>query len=333
MGRRFALIFATLGLLPGPTLAQDQSEADWPSVRLGGVDACDATAGVGLATYEFLSANPRHSKFILADICVDVEAGWLVGPETFEDLTLVQSFGDQGAQFEVIADGPTTIDRRGLTRSVVFTGLEEADEGMPIDVLAQFAGWMPGSRVALMPGTDLWSMNGYLFGPASRDPLPEGLWIAAVNAHYKSRLQGNEGVDGDVSAFNTTFHIFERTAEGFVLERSLMGAEPVHLGLQFGDAGEVAGGLTVEARNTRLVAARAPREYDTATLEIGWLKGRVVAADQGPVIAAVGVGRSVFRDVPGNVNVEDGWAMLTMAPFPPGMNAEAVEALFGGATQ
>ncbi|MEO1239008.1 MAG: hypothetical protein AAFW64_04960 [Pseudomonadota bacterium] len=326
-------ICAALSLLPEAVQAQGQAETEWPSVQVGGVDRCEAASGVALATYQFLSAQPRHSKFVLADICADIDAGWLVGPETFEGLTLVQSYGPTAAQYEVVSDGPTTLDRRGLTRSAVFTGLEDSNDGLPLDALAELSARVPGERATLMPGTDQWSMRGYLFGPPSEAPLPQGLWIASVHAGLASRLQGNEVVEASVSAFNMTFHLFDLTPDGFVWNRGLMGAEPVRLQLEFDATGGVSGGLAVDARNGRLEAARAPGEYDTATLEIGWLKGRVVAAETGPVIAAVGVGRSLFRDIPGNVNIEDGWVMITMAPVPPDMTADEIANLYGEAAR
>ncbi|MDJ1007790.1 MAG: hypothetical protein QNJ13_08180 [Paracoccaceae bacterium] len=63
-------------------------------------------------------------------------------------------------------------------------------------------------------------------------------------------------------------------------------------------------------------------------LEIAWLRGRVVATEAGPMIAAVGVGRSLFRNTAGAENIEDGWAQIVLRPAT-GIDLEMMERGYG----
>ncbi len=324
-----ACLLSALMILPTGAAAQGQEETEWPRVQLGGVDSCNATSGVGLATYEFRAIKPRHNRYILADICADIASGWLVGPEVFEGLTEVQSYGPYAGQYAVLTDGDRELDRRSLTWSNVTTGLEEGEEGVPIELISQVYARAPQNRLKLMPDADQWSMDALLLGPASAAPLPEGFWVATINASYRSRLQGNEIVEGDALAFNTGFYLFERTADGFTFRASGFGSEGARLGLDIDPQGNVSGSLAIDARNQKKIEARDPREYDNATLELGWIKGRVVEGADGPLVAGLGVGRSLFRDTAGNTNIEDGWASFVLAPVPAAIEVSQLEMMFG----
>ncbi|MDJ1007792.1 MAG: hypothetical protein QNJ13_08190 [Paracoccaceae bacterium] len=91
---RLARVAAAVLALGG---TQAGAEAPWPEVQVGEIGDCPALRGIALYTYSSVARDDTWNRYVLGDTCWSPEAGWHVGAETIQGLTLVEEYpGEAG---------------------------------------------------------------------------------------------------------------------------------------------------------------------------------------------------------------------------------------------
>jgi hypothetical protein len=302
-------VLVTLGVCPAS--AQDA----WPEVLIGGVDRCDAMPGIGLFHYQSRDPGERWNRYILGDTCYSPEGGWFVGPEVLEGLELVQDYGMGSAGFAILSDADQQHRRRRLSTNALSGPGGEVM--LPVRDVVETVVVVPDEFIEAVPAAEALDGYGYAFSTPRADisGFPDGLWVADIAGQELTRLEGEEAVEPTGVVFGYSMHLLRAEAGQLIYLGPGQGQEPASFNLQL-EAGRLGGAFAVNGRNPVRPEARSPRDYDTATLELGWVNGRAIEADGAVIVVAVGVGRSLLRDQVGTTNTEDGWARLVLQPVP-----------------
>jgi len=291
------------------------------------VSDCNALAGITRFKYREVSSPARLAAYLLSEVCVSPDEGWLDGPEPARGFTKAEEFAPGSARYEIISDSEIA----ALRRNFYIGSMENTLPVFSSDTnIYSFYTSLKASADGPLPEADFVQGTGWIYNTALPvlSSLPEDRWLVYMHVAVDRRLAlPPTGVNSDSLYPGALFTTVETGESATIITSNALTWTDIALDLSVSD-GEASGTLSFKYFNATASEARESNEYSYAVFEFENLHGKALKIGSNGTLLGVGWGLAMAYDDDGRSRADPASIEFAAIQVPEGTHEEIISLMF-----